>query len=188
MKRSIDSSSAGDNLKMKKIKSEQETDLTEADKSELVLTDDNLLYEILKHADAKTLAAVSCVSKQWNKTSQDERLWEMICTKQSANIGCGIHQLRSVVLALGGFRRLHSLYLWPLSNKPSSSSSSSSSTPPFDSSWPCFPPTPPPAVVGPSRSTAAGSKTRWGKDEVLLSVSLLSIRYFEKINQNTIGK
>ena len=36
MKRSIDSASAGDNLKMKKIKSEHDTDATESDKSELV--------------------------------------------------------------------------------------------------------------------------------------------------------
>ncbi|CAI0424567.1 unnamed protein product [Linum tenue] len=112
--------------------------------------DENLLYEVLKHADAATLGRAACVSKQWHRTAQDERLWELICTKHWANIGCGNTQLRSVVLALGGFRRLHSQYLWPLS-KPQ-----------------------PPA--------------RWGKDEVHLSLSLLSIRYYEKMNFGNRGR
>ncbi|VVB07485.1 unnamed protein product [Arabis nemorensis] len=86
----------------------------------------------------------SCVSKIWHKTAQDERLWELICTRHWANIGCSHHQLRSVVLTLGGFRQLHSLYLWPLSN-----------------------PNPNP---------------RFGKDELKLSLSLLSIRYYEKMS------
>ncbi|KAJ7958211.1 F-box protein GID2-like [Quillaja saponaria] len=163
---------AGDDRKMKKVK------LVEDDDDELakgsigsVYLDDNLLFEVFKHADARTLAMAGCVSKQWHKTSQDERLWELICTKHWANIGCGNQQLRSVVLALGGFRRLHSLYLRPLS-KPSSSSSSSAS-----SSWAPFPP-------------MIGSKppTRWGKDEVHVSLSLLSIRYYEKMNFSNRGR
>ncbi|KAG2263290.1 hypothetical protein Bca52824_070369 [Brassica carinata] len=76
--------------------------------------DENLLYEVLKHVDARTLATSSCVSKIWHRTTQDERLWELICTRHWANIGCSQNQLRFVVLALGGFRQLHSLYLWPL--------------------------------------------------------------------------
>ncbi|KHN45173.1 F-box protein GID2 [Glycine soja] len=138
--------------------------------------DDNLLFEVLKHVDARTLAMAGCVNKQWHKTAQDERLWELICTKQWANTGCGCgeQQLRSVVLALGGFRRLHALYLFPLS-KPqqlqqlTSSSSSSSSS----SAW------------GPTVPQMIRSKPlRLGKDEVHLSLSLLSIRYYEKMNFN----
>ncbi|RDX63526.1 F-box protein GID2, partial [Mucuna pruriens] len=128
-----------------------------------VYLDDNVLFEVLKHVDARSLAMAGCVSKQWHKTAQDERLWELICTKQWANTGCGEQQLRSVVLALGGFRRLHALYLWPLS-KPHAPSSSSSS-------WPAIP-------------HVLRSKPRWGKDEVHLSLSLLSIRYYEKMNFN----
>jgi hypothetical protein len=44
-----------------------------------------------------------------------------------ANIGCPKQQLRSVVLALGGFRRIHSQFLCHLS-KPQSFGSSASST------------------------------------------------------------
>ncbi|KAJ0989824.1 hypothetical protein J5N97_008180 [Dioscorea zingiberensis] len=75
---------------------------------------DDLVFEVLKRADATTLAAAACVSRRWRAVTEDERIWEAVCTRQWANFGCGNQQLRSVVLALGGFRQLHSLYLLPL--------------------------------------------------------------------------
>ncbi|KAK7351613.1 hypothetical protein VNO77_11191 [Canavalia gladiata] len=159
MKRSL-SSVASEDRKMKKLKSVE--DGGDGSSGGLACFDDNLLFEVLKHVDARTLAMAGCVNKQWHKTAQDERLWELICTKQWANTGCGEQQLRSVVLALGGFRRLHSLYLLPLS-KPQTSSSS----------W------------GPiSQVIRSKPLPRLGKDEVHLSLSLLSIRYYEKMNFN----
>nr|AHB17751.1 GA signaling F-Box [Actinidia deliciosa] len=178
MKRSIEADGDAADKKMKKMKPEGGEHTAVPEGSAVVLADENLLYEVLKHADARTLAAAACVSKQWLATARDERLWELICTKPCANVGGGNHQLRSVVLALGGFRRLHSLYLLPLS-KPSSSSSLPSST------WPCLPP---PSPVVPAKSSGAGAKTRWGKDEVDLSLSLLSIRHYEKMNFSNRGK
>ncbi|XP_078431096.1 F-box protein GID2-like [Wolffia australiana] len=123
---------------------------------------EDLLFEVLKHVDPGTLARAACVSRQWRRTAEDERLWEAVCVRHSANLGCGAHQLRSVVLALGGFRRLHALYLRPLLLRPSSSSSLRSL--PLD------------AVSG--RSPPPFGKARWGKDEVHLSLCLYSIRYF----------
>ncbi|KAK2985667.1 hypothetical protein RJ640_006930 [Escallonia rubra] len=190
MKRPIaageDPATREDDKKKKKIKVMDDQEEVLADGASAVLLDENLLYEVLRHADARTLASAACVSRRWHATARDERLWELICTRQSANIGCGIQQLRSVVLALGGFRRLHSLYLWPLFKPPppSSSSSSSSAAVPIGSAsaWPCLPAPP----VAPAKSTPA--KTRWGKDEVNLSLSLLSIRYYEKMNFSKRGK
>lgn len=174
MKRSFvadEDTATGDLKKMKMKMIEGEEDWKRIDS---VLLDENLLFEVLKHADARTLGAAACVSKQWNRASLDERLWEMICTRDyGANTGCSGEQLRSVVLALGGFRRLHSNYLSRLSKQQSSSSSSSS--------WPCLPPPPIP-------TKAKSTKTRWGKDEVQLSLCLLSIRCFEKMNVNNRGK
>ncbi|KAI4337017.1 hypothetical protein L6164_015479 [Bauhinia variegata] len=166
MKRTL----AGDDSKMKKVKlvendDDDDNNRVSENTSGFVYLDDNLLFEVLKHVDARPLAMAACVSKQWHKTAQDERLWELICTKQWANTGCGEQQLRSVVLALGGFRRLHSLYLWPLSRPQSSSSASSS--------WAAFP------------QMIRSKPARWGKDEVHLSLSLLSIRYYEKMNFNS---
>ncbi|KAL3340403.1 hypothetical protein AABB24_028839 [Solanum stoloniferum] len=169
MKRQFEANCAttvsGDLKKMKQVIESPEVD------TEAVLLNENLLYEVLKHVDGRTLATAACVSKQWNQSALDERLWELICTKHNRNQQ---QQLRAVVLALGGFRRLYSLYLWPLS-KPSPSSSASSSTPPA-SAWPCLPPAP----TLPLKYAAANA--RWGKDEVNLSLSLLSIRYYEKMN------
>lgn len=167
MKRSL-SSVTSEDRKMKRVKEEESNE-----KIDGVCFDENMLFEVLKHVDAKTLAMSSCVNKQWHKTAQDERLWELICTKQWANTGCGEQQLRSVVLALGGFRRLHSLYLLPLSKPQKSSSSSCSSSSSSSSSW-----GPIPQVI---RSKPL---PRLGKDEVHLSLSLLSIRYYEKMNFN----
>ncbi|KAA8531645.1 hypothetical protein F0562_006638 [Nyssa sinensis] len=134
--------------------------------------DEDLLFEVLKHADARTLATAACVSKQWRRTAEDELLWEMNCTRHWANIGCDSQQLRSVVLALGGFRRLHALCLWPLLKTPSSSTTSSS---PHSSPHS-------PVVVSSKRT-----KPRWGRDEVNLSLSLFSIQYYENLNFNNRG-
>ncbi|KAJ0085573.1 hypothetical protein Patl1_08878 [Pistacia atlantica] len=137
MKRTfLDSPVSGHDPKMKKVKQTEEEEEQVNDTGFMDL-DENLLFEVLKHADAKTLATAACVNKQWYKTSQDERLWELICTRHLANVGCGNQQLRSVVLALGGFRRLHSLYLCQLSRptkstvSPSTSTSTSTSTSSF---------------------------------------------------------
>ncbi|XWS24162.1 hypothetical protein CRYUN_Cryun28dG0077000 [Craigia yunnanensis] len=138
-RRAPDSQVPGADQKMKKVKEE-----AEEEESGLMNLDENLLYEVLKHVDARTLAMASCVSKLWLKTAKDEWLWELICTRHWANIGYGTQQLRSVVLPLGGFRRLHSLCFCPLS-KPQAASASSWATPKIFNSEP---------------------HARWGKDEV----------------------
>ncbi|KAJ4913047.1 F-box protein GID2 [Raphanus sativus] len=141
MKRSASNSVTNSDVSNKKMKTTGEEEGSEIGFANL---DENLIYEVLKHVDARTLAASSCVSKIWHRTAQDERLWELICTRHWANIGCSQNQLRFVVLALGGFKQLHSLYLWPLSSP--------------------------------------NQHGRLGKDELKLSLSLLSIRYYEKMN------
>ncbi|KAM1424258.1 hypothetical protein ACFX10_016747 [Malus domestica] len=180
-------------VKMKRIKVEEEeeemvvdcVDQDELKGAGFSNLDDNLIFEVFKHVDARTLGVASCVSKQWHKTAEDERLWELICTRQWANIGCGNQQLRSVVLALGGFRRLHSLSIWPFS-KPSSASSSSapsSSSSGASSSASPWATAPVKPMPNPKPPTA-----RWGKDEVNLSLSLLSIRFYEKMNYANRGR
>lgn len=172
---------AGENDANKKIKQEGKGDESAgmAKQAEAVLLDENLLYEVLRHVDdGRTLAKAACVSGLWKRTAQDERLWELICTRHYHRSPL---QLRAVVSALGGFRRLYSSHLWPLL-KPSSSSSSSATAPPAVSNWPCLPPAPAPPPG------SARSKARWGKDEVNLSLSLLSIKYFEKMSFNNRGK
>ncbi|CAH9077900.1 unnamed protein product [Cuscuta epithymum] len=132
-----------------------------------VMMDENLLYEVLNRADARTLATAACVSKLWNRAAQDERIWELMCIKDGSHSQQQQQKLRAVVVPLGGFRRLYSLHLGPLVNLSSTPLTSSTST------WPCLrvPPHPVPAKSAPKGR-------RLGKDEMNLSLSLLSIRYF----------
>ncbi|XP_068656636.1 F-box protein GID2-like [Aristolochia californica] len=146
--------------------------------------DEDLLFEVLKHADAKSLATAACVCKQWYRTAQDERLWEMVCTRHWANIGCGNQQLRSVVLALGGFRRLHTHCLWPFLKPSSTGASVPAAAAPAVPAVPATAPTTPfAASLVPPKSSA-----HWGKDEMHLSLSLLSIRYYERMDLNKRGR
>ncbi|XP_009354147.2 F-box protein GID2-like [Pyrus x bretschneideri] len=189
-----DSMAAAESLadvKMKRVKMEEEevevadcVDQDELKGAGFSNLDDNLIFEVFKHVDARTLGMASCVSKQWHKTAEDERLWELICTRHWANTGCSSEQLRSVVLALGGFRRLHAHYIWRLSKASSSSSSSvpsfSSAASSSDSPWAAAPVKP---MLNPKPPSA-----RWGKDEVNLSLSLFSIRFYEKMNYANRGR
>lgn len=178
---SLISSSSSPNTKVKQIKLDDDDEDESITAVGFMNLDEDLLYEILKHADARTVAVAACVSKLWHRTAQDERIWELICTRHSTNIGCGTQQLRSVVLALGGFKQLHSQYLWPLSKSSScgacgagGASTSGAVQPRLATAFSMMPP----PVAG----------RRWGKDEVHLSLSLLSIKCFEKMNFDGGGK
>ncbi|RWV78407.1 hypothetical protein BHE74_00004819 [Ensete ventricosum] len=138
---------------------------------------EDLILEVLKRADARTLGRAACVSRRWRRLAEDERLWEAVCTRDWVRVPYGERQLRSVVLALGGFRRLHSLYILPFLGTSGPRTAASS-----------------PALALPSAAAAAASPSpmtrrahlqpRWGKDEVQLSLALLSIGFFEKMNPN----
>jgi F-box protein GID2 len=75
---------------------------------------EDVIFEVLRRADARTLAAAACVSQGWRQLAEDDRLWEAACVREWANLGFSQHQLRTVVLSLGGFRRLHAVYIRPL--------------------------------------------------------------------------
>lgn len=72
---------------------------------------ENSLFEVLKHADTRTSLQAALRQQAMAQDTQNEHLWKLICTHHFANVGCATQQLRSVVLALVGSRRLHSLYL-----------------------------------------------------------------------------
>ncbi|URD74521.1 F-box domain [Musa troglodytarum] len=87
----------------------------------------------------------------WRRTSA----WEAMCTRDWVKVPCGIQQLRAVVLALGGFRRLHSLYTLPFL----SSSSRRPGAAPLPLSLTS-------AAAAPSTMTwRPHLQPRWGKDE-----------------------
>lgn len=123
----------------------------------------DMLNEIFKHLDAASLAMASCVSKKWKQATDDEGLWEAICTRHwpsTASSQSG--QLKSVVVALGGFRRLYVNCLHPLLSRNNSS---------FKHLKSC----------SISKGGSSSSKQKWSKDEVYLSLSLFSIDCYERI-------
>ncbi|EFJ13111.1 hypothetical protein SELMODRAFT_423923 [Selaginella moellendorffii] len=120
--------------------------------------DDDMFYEILKHLDAKALAMAACVNRRWRRAAEDETLWENVCTinwSSASGASSQASQLRSVVLALGGFRRLYVLCLRPLLSR-------SSSVP---------------------AKASVQQQEKWSKDEVHLSLSLFSIDCYERLGR-----
>ncbi|XP_074556530.1 F-box protein GID2-like [Curcuma longa] len=128
---------------------------------------EDLVLEVLKRADARTVGRAACVCRIWRRLAEDDRLWEVVCTRDWVKLPYSELQLRSVVLALGGFRRLHSLYILPLmGHRPAAGS---------------------PSLFLPSSAASTSSvyrrpETRNGKDEVQLSLALLSLGFFGKLN------
>eukprot|EP00249_Psilotum_nudum_P015632 c25440_g1_i1 orf=666-1298(-) len=128
---------------------------------------DDLLLQVLKHADAKSLASACCVSRRWQKAAEDEALWEGICARNWPKAAFRPQRLKSVVLALGGFRRLYVLYLRPLLTDPNR---------------------PPQICSCGSSSTPTERKhgiKQWSKNEIQLSLSLFSIDFYERLGRRS---
>ncbi|KAG6469809.1 hypothetical protein ZIOFF_070740 [Zingiber officinale] len=124
---------------------------------------EDLVLEVLKRADAHTVGRAACVCRIWRRLAEDDRLWEAVCTRDWVSLPYSEMQLRSVVLGLGGFRRLHSLFILPLlGHRPAAAS---------------------PSLAPPSASPISRRpNSRTGKDEVQLSLALLSLNFFGKLN------
>ncbi|XP_062219437.1 F-box protein GID2-like [Phragmites australis] len=115
---------------------------------------EDLVFEVLRRAEARTLAAASGVSRGWRQLARDERLWEAACVREWANLGFSEQMLRRVVLSLGGFRRLHELYIRPLQRR---------------------------GAGAPRRQWGRQVPVRMGRDQVQVSLSLLSTSFFQKM-------
>ncbi|CAM0945525.1 unnamed protein product [Alopecurus aequalis] len=121
---------------------------------------EDVIFEVLQRADARTLAAAACVSQGWRQLAEDERLWEAACVREWANLGFSEQQLRAVVLSLGGFRRLHAVYIRPLQHRG----------------------------AGAPRQGRQQLPARLGRDQVQLSLSLFSIGFFQNMPNHPFPK
>lgn len=78
----------------------------------------DLLAEILGRLDGRSLAVAACVCSLWSAVSCREGVWEAVCLRH-ASYGNGaaaaatVTSTRSVVAALGGYRRLYRLCIGP---------------------------------------------------------------------------
>ncbi|KAG2651881.1 F-box protein GID2 isoform X2 [Panicum virgatum] len=115
---------------------------------------EDLVFEVLMRAEARTLATAGCVSRGWRQLARDERLWEAACVREWANLGFSEQMLRMVVLSFGGFRRLYELYIRPVHRR---------------------------AAGAPPGRRRGQVPVRLGRDQVQVSLSLLSTSFFLKM-------
>uniref|UniRef100_A0A7C9DAC4 F-box domain-containing protein n=1 Tax=Opuntia streptacantha TaxID=393608 RepID=A0A7C9DAC4_OPUST len=70
----------------------------------------DILVEILKRLDGKSLGIAACVCRQWRAiAAADDAVWEHVCFRHVSPPGT-----RHLVLALGGYKRLYLVCLRPL--------------------------------------------------------------------------
>ena len=67
----------------------------------------DILEEILKHMDAKSLGIISCVSKGCQKATESEYVWKILCTHILPSSVLETERLQSLISIMGGFKRLY---------------------------------------------------------------------------------
>ncbi|XP_072994568.1 F-box protein SNE [Typha latifolia] len=72
----------------------------------------DLLVEILSRLDGRSLGVAACVCRLWTTVCRRDTVWEALCDRHVAG-GAGGPGTRSVVAALGGYRRLYRLCVGP---------------------------------------------------------------------------
>ncbi|XP_010270197.1 PREDICTED: F-box protein SNE-like [Nelumbo nucifera] len=116
----------------------------------------DILIEILTRLDDRSLGVAACVCRLWCSICRNDSLWENLCFR---NASPPTPDVRSVVEALGGYRRLYMVCLRPVLNRLSGLSL---------------------GLAG--RGGVSGRNGRiWTQDEVQLSLSLFSIDYYERL-------
>ncbi|CAN6244865.1 unnamed protein product [Urochloa humidicola] len=115
---------------------------------------EDLVFEVLMRAEARTLATAGCVSRAWQQLARDERLWEAACMRECANLGFSEQMLRMVVLSFGGFRRLYEHHIRPVQRR---------------------------AAGVPPGQRRGQVPVRLGRDQVQVTLSLLSTSFYLKM-------
>ncbi|KAK1652329.1 hypothetical protein QYE76_070134 [Lolium multiflorum] len=76
----------------------------------------DILSEILARLDGRSLAAAAGVCRLWAAVSRRDAVWEELCLRHvgpASGPAAAGHATRTVVAALGGYRRLYRLCLGP---------------------------------------------------------------------------
>ncbi|KAG8387184.1 hypothetical protein BUALT_Bualt03G0226900 [Buddleja alternifolia] len=109
----------------------------------------DVLIEILKRLDDRSLGVAACVCRLWCGLTRNDSLWEHLCFRHLSPPQEGV---RTVVLALGGYRRLYMVCVKPVLSR---------------------------LRVG---GAAAELERRvWTRHEVELSLSLFCVDYYERV-------
>ncbi|KAI3907291.1 hypothetical protein MKW98_010641 [Papaver atlanticum] len=116
----------------------------------------DILVEILKRVDDRSLGVSACVCRLWCNISRYDSLWENLCFR---HVYPPPSDIRPVVLALGGYRKLYMVCLRPILHRLSR-------------------PTKEFFNGGNSMRVIRSVRTR---EEVQLSLSLFSIDFYERL-------
>ncbi|KAI3465537.1 hypothetical protein Pfo_022200 [Paulownia fortunei] len=71
----------------------------------------DVLIEILKRLDDRSLGVAACVCRLWCALTRNDSLWEHLCFRHLSPPPDGV---RTVVEALGGYRRLYMVCVKPV--------------------------------------------------------------------------
>ncbi|XP_038703653.1 F-box protein SNE-like isoform X1 [Tripterygium wilfordii] len=71
----------------------------------------DILIEILKRLDGRSLSVAACVCRFWCTIARNDSLWENLCFRHVSPPPSGV---RPVVVALGGYRRLYMVCVRPV--------------------------------------------------------------------------
>ncbi|XP_010909091.1 F-box protein SNE [Elaeis guineensis] len=92
---------------------EEEEEEEEGRKNRFSINDNvDLLVEVLGRLDGRSLGVAACVCRLWSGVCRRDSVWEALCNRHVAGGGGG-PGTRSVVAALGGYRRLYRFCVGP---------------------------------------------------------------------------
>ncbi|XP_059664502.1 F-box protein SNE [Cornus florida] len=122
---------------------------------------DNLdvLIEILKRLDGRSLGVAACVCRLWSSVTRNDSFWEELCFRHLSPPPSGV---RPVVVALGGYRRLYMVCMRPVMSRL--------------------------AKLGTGGGGESDLVRRvWTRHEVELSLSLFCVDYYERLGGGRLG-
>ncbi|XP_021766270.1 F-box protein SNE-like [Chenopodium quinoa] len=112
----------------------------------------DILVEVLKRLDGRSLGVASCVCRLWWSISKsDDSVWEYVCFRRVSPPP----RVRTLVLALGGYKRLYMVCVRPVLGRWNGS--------------------------GRSRCGAELTRRVWSRQGAQLLLSLFCVDYYEKL-------
>lgn len=65
----------------------------------------NIVYEVLRRVDPVTLAAASCVSRNFRAVAQEEDLWQKLCNERWPSTKDS--EVKAILSSVGGYRKMY---------------------------------------------------------------------------------